>query len=168
MAVAMLGAVVFRPFPVSIEQWSRSARYPHAEHQVVGAAPIYEAMGDGETEFSISGAFFPDAPEMTAGLQVMVYLESMRSSGTPVHYMRGDGLLFGWVLVQELRQTHEMIGASGYGREIGFQARLVRCDAPSAASITNILGGAIGGAVGNLSSAVQTASAVAGAVRRFL
>lgn len=141
MIVAMLGGAIFQPTPVSVDAWERSGRYQHAVHDVVGAAPIYEAMGEAETEFVIRGTFFPEVPEMTLGLSIIAYLEQMRRAGTPVHYMRGDGVLFGWVLIREVRQTHDLVGPSGFGREIGFQATLLRCDAPSVGSILDIIGG---------------------------
>lgn len=139
--VARLGPVSFRVSPVSIDAWRRSGTYPHAEHDIIGASPLYEAMGDGETEFSIEGTFFPDVPQMAGGMSVMSALEGVRARGEPVYLALSNGTLLGWVVVQNVRQTHAMVGPGGVGREVGFEATLRRCDAPTTSSIFDVLGG---------------------------
>ncbi|MDQ0301346.1 phage tail protein [Ancylobacter polymorphus] len=138
-----LGPVELRLAPLNPTRTQNSARYPFAEHDVLGAPPAYEDMGDGERKFSLSCITFPNDDLFAGGLTSIAALEVARSSAVPQLFLRGDGLLLGFYLIEGLRETGETLDWVGVPGAVELEIDLLRSDAPFADSIFNLFGGAL-------------------------
>lgn len=136
-----LGPIEFRLAPLNPQRTRTASRYPFVSHDVLGAAPIYEDMGDGEKRFSISCVTFPNNDLFADGLSVVGALETARAAGVSLLLMRGDGTLLGYYLivgVQEMGETLDWVGVPG---ELQIEIELLRADPPFADAIFNLFGG---------------------------
>lgn len=127
MTLMMLGPVQFdlKLNPQSVSQKSET---PFAVHEVVGAAPLREFMGEGDTTFTIEGLVFP---HHFGGREGLALLELARRAHTPVPFVRGNLVPFGWVVIEQLSIEDQDIGQFGVGMEIGFTASLVAVGSPA-------------------------------------
>lgn len=131
----MLGPVVF-DLKVNPQTLSLTTETPFAKHDVVGSAPIREFMGEGDGTFDISGVVFP---HHFGGREGLALLETARQGHTPLPFVRGNLVPFGWVLIEKLTIEDKEIGQFGIGMEIGFSASLVKSEGPSIAMAGAIL-----------------------------
>lgn len=100
-----------------------------AKHEVVGSPPVYEAMGDDEGTFTLTGVIHP---EHFGGLGTLATLEAARQAAVPLPLMRGDFTPLGWVLIESLSEQSGYLNHHGVGREIQFSVSLIRVGKPSA------------------------------------
>jgi len=133
-----LGPVSF-DMKVNPQSTGEQTQTPFATHEVVGAAPLYEFMGDGPSTFTITGVIHP---EHFGGYSGLAALESARAGHIPVPLMRGTLEPVGWFLVTALSRQDEELNEVGIGRVINFTVSLTRTNAPGSdifASILNLL-----------------------------
>lgn len=135
MSLMALGPVIF-DLRVNPQSLSRDAETPYAVHEVVGAAPKREFMGEGDIKHEIAGVVFP---HHFGGLEGIAALEAARVAHTPVPFMRGTLAPVGWVLIEKLSVEEDEIGPMGMGMEIRFTASLVSVDTPAAGAAGAIL-----------------------------
>lgn len=135
MSLMRLGPVEFDA-KVNPQKLSRTTETPFAKHEVVGARPVREFMGEGDGTFEITGVVFP---HHFGGREGLALLEVARQAHTPVPFMRGNLVPFGWVLIEKLTFEDIEIGEFGIGMEISFSASLVLTDTPSSSAAGAIL-----------------------------
>ena len=74
-----------------------------ARHEVMGAAPVYEDTGDGESTITLSGTLLPFF--FTGALQGISLLEAARRQKVPLTMIRGDFTPMGWVLIDSISHS---------------------------------------------------------------
>lgn len=131
-----LGAVQFNVLPFNTNEMSHSARGDYAEHQVVGAKPPLEWVGEGSEEWSIAGEVFP---KRFGGLTELEALQAMRRSGQPQFMLRGDGTPMGWVAILEVQERSSMLARDGVGRVVRFDVKVKSAQAPGADGLFSAL-----------------------------
>ncbi len=133
-----LGPVVFSIAPLNTDKVQRTGETKHAEHHVLGGAPLYEFMGEGKRTIKLKGAVFPDN---FGGLDQLGALEQMRRLGAPQHLLRGDGTPMGWVVIEDVNEDHEHLNPQGVGRVISYTIDMKVAGAPGAGAFIDIVGG---------------------------
>ncbi|TIS37493.1 phage tail protein [Mesorhizobium sp.] len=134
-ALMSLGPVVF-DLVVNLTETEGKTASAFAKHEVIGAAPVYESMGDDESTFTLTGVLHP---EHFGGLGTLATLEAARTAGIPLPLMRGDFTPLGWVLIQTISQQNGFLNAQGVGREVQFTIELTRVGSPGADMASSIL-----------------------------
>ncbi len=137
----MFGAVPFNAAPLSLTDASSDGDFDFAEHKVLGAAPIYENMGEGDRQRKIKGATFPYTQSFEDGLTLLDRLEVMRRNGEPQHLFRGDGRPLGWFVITKLSEAHKDLGFNGVGSQVSFDISLTQTDSPGIGGLDAIIGG---------------------------
>jgi phage protein U len=130
-----LGPVVFN-LVSNLTAHEKEQSSAFAKHEVVGSAPVYEAMGDGEGSFSLSGVIHP---EHFGGMGTLSTLEAARAAEIPLPLMRGDFTPLGWVLIDKLKEESSYLNGVGIGREIRFTVSLIRVGTPDFGMASSIL-----------------------------
>jgi phage protein U len=133
--IAALGPVVFT-LVTGLERIQYGQESGFAKHDVVGAAPIYEDVGEGERSIILDGCIYPEAVGTDGGYS---RLEAARQSKVPLPLLLGDLTAVGWVLIDEIKRTDENLGFAGVGREIKFTVSLLRVGRPAIGSAISIL-----------------------------
>jgi len=136
-----IGPVELKLAPLNPQRTRSSALYPYASHEILGAAPLFEDMGDGERRFTISCVTFPNDDVFTGGLTAIGMLEQARASGVSQLLLRGDFTLLGFYLITDIQETGETLGWDGVAGEISLEIELTRAEAPFAASVFGVFGG---------------------------
>lgn len=135
MSLMMLGPVSF-DMKLNPQKLSRSSEASFAVHDVVGAAPVREDMGEGDTTYEITGVIYP---HHFGGLEGLAALDAARKARIPLPYMRGTLSPVGWVVIEKLTVDEEEIGQFGVGMEINFTASLAAVETPSPGMAGSIL-----------------------------
>lgn len=129
-----LGSVQFDVAPVNVHEASREVGHDFAAKDVIGAPKPRESMGEADEKVSMSGRLFP---HRLGGLGGLAALEAMARAGTPQILVRGDGMVYGWFLIESVKEKSTYLDGRGVGREIEFDISLVR--SPNAASAGSIM-----------------------------
>ena len=135
MALMILGPVVF-DLRNNLLGRTRNSKASYAKHDVVGAAPVYEAMGPDETTATLECVLHP---YHFGGLGRLDALYLAMDAMTPLSLMRGDGVPLGWHKIDEVGEEHKDIAIAGVGQEVKFILKLTRVDTPSISSATSIV-----------------------------
>lgn len=135
--LAMLGGVIFEIAPLNYTSLNREMEASWATHEVVGSPKVYEHTGEGNRSITIKGKVFP---EFSGGLGELDALDGMRLSGQPYHFMRGDGVAGGWVILTKISIEEEEIGFGGVGRAISFTLTLERVGQPASGAAASLIG----------------------------
>lgn len=130
-----LGPVVF-DLVTNIDKTGEVERSNFARHAVIGAAPVYEETGDGESTFSLSGVIHP---MHFGGLGSLDKLKAARSAKVPLPLMRGDFTPLGWVIIDSLQFDASLLNHQGVGQEIRFSVNLLRVGNPGIGAASAIL-----------------------------
>lgn len=120
-----------------------SSAHPFASHDVLGTAPIYEDMGEGESRRTISCVTFPNDDLFSQGLSSIAALNLARSSGVPQLLLRGDGTLLGFFLITGVQETEETLDWTGVPGEVQIEIELTLAEAPFADALFNLFGGVL-------------------------
>jgi phage protein U len=121
-----LGPVVF-DLVANLTGHESEATTAFAKHEVMGGSPVYEAVGENEGSFTLTGIIHP---EHFGGLATLDVLEAARTASIPLPLMRGDFVPLGWVLIDNVSQQAGILNAHGVGREIKFTVKLIRVGPP--------------------------------------
>lgn len=105
-------------------------------HDVVGAPPVYEDVGDGEATIDIEGVIFPHAFGVDGGF---TRLSAVRAARVPVPFILGTWLPLGWVIIDSLKRSDESLGPTGVGNKIDFSASLLRVGVPGLGMVSQIM-----------------------------
>lgn len=109
----------------SVEEVWNSA---YARHDVMGAAPIYENVGEEESTITLTGELYP---YHFGGLGGMAALEAARTAKIPLPLLRADGMPFGFVLISSISRTDNMLDAGqGIGNQIEYSVKLIKVGSP--------------------------------------
>lgn len=126
-----IGAVTLDTRPFNADRMERTARADFAVKPLIGTLPGREFMGEGDDEIALSGQILPSK---TGGLAGVEMLHGFRVSGTALPVMRGDGRMFGWYVIEEVRESHRELLRSGVGFTVDYSVRLLK-SAPASASV---------------------------------
>lgn len=135
MALMILGPVVF-DLRNNITGRNKNARMSFAKHDVIGGAPVYEAMGADETTATLECILHPFH---FGGLGRLEALQLAMQAQTPLSLMRGDGVPLGWHIINEIDEKHGDIFLGGVGQEVSFNMKLTRVDTPISSMVTSIV-----------------------------
>lgn len=134
--LAQLGNLQFTVAPFNMNGNDHDAGASFASHEVIGRMPTLEFVGEAPESWRIQGTIF--AKEL-GGMEELAILQSMRRSGTPQFFMRGDGVPMGWFVVESVRERSRYLDRDGVGRAIEFEIVVKRADAPNASGAFNSL-----------------------------
>lgn len=118
-----IGAISLDTRPFNADEMERSAKADFAVKPVIGALPGREFMGEGEDEIILSGQILPTR---IGGLGALEALQGFRRAGSALPVMRGDGRMFGWYVIEEIRENHEALGRDGVGFTVDYSVRLAK------------------------------------------
>ena len=117
-----LGAVAFEVQPVNVAAAMIEVGADYAAHDLIGAMRAREFAGPSDLRVRLMGRLLPNRFGM-GGFEV---LKAMAMSGVPQMMIRGDGVVFGWMDVQRVRERHSYLDASGVGRIVDFDIEMVQ------------------------------------------
>lgn len=140
--LCQIGSVQFEVAPFNMHETSHEAGASFASHEVVGAMPLLEFVGEAEESWTVRGRLFPQRFSQLgvgSGMSQLGSMHGMRASGSAQFFMRGDGVPMGWVVIESISETSTYIGANGVGKVIEFEVKLKRSQGPSADGIFNAL-----------------------------
>ena len=107
-----IGTITLDTRPFSVDDVERSGSADFAVKPLIGSLPGREFMGEGDEKLSISGQLLPSK---IGGLTELEALHAMRRSGQRLPVMRGDGKMFGWFVIEDIRESHSQLLANGIG-----------------------------------------------------
>lgn len=142
MSLFQLGAIQFEVAPVNVAEVNTQLGADYAAKDLVGAHRTREYMGPADQKIVLKGTLFPHRLGGLGGIAVM---EAMAVMGIPQMLVRGDGLVFGWFVIETVTQDQTFLNGAGVGRMIEFQVTLIRSPTgPSIAGIASAVAGLIG------------------------
>lgn len=139
--LAILGPVAF-DVVTDMQSISMETGTTLARHDVINAAPVYEATGEEESTVTIQGTVMPFFAvqfglSATAGYRL---LEVARLAKTPLSLMRGNYEPLGWYIIRSIkRDDADLDPSTGVGQEVSFTINLVRVGTPGSALAAAIL-----------------------------
>ncbi|WP_099864743.1 phage tail protein [Pararhizobium haloflavum] len=125
-----IGTVTVDTRPFNIEEVERTGAADYAVKPVIGSLPSREFMGEGDDRIVISGQLLP---QKVGGLTELEALHAFRRGGETLPVMRGDGKMFGWFVVEEIREEHSGLFRDGVGSALKHSVTLAK-SAPEQAS----------------------------------
>ena len=134
MSLYQLGAIQFQVAPVNISVLSRETGSDFAAKDVMGAPRPREYVGEADERLTFAGTLFP---QKFGGLSGIDALQSIARAGQPQMLMRGDGSVFGWVVIEKVTDKHSYLDVAGVGRMFEFEIELVK--SPNAASVSAMM-----------------------------
>ncbi|MEM1149752.1 MAG: phage tail protein [Pseudomonadota bacterium] len=108
----MLGGLQIDTKRFSISGASRSSTAELVEKQIVAAAPAYEFMGPGASDFALTGQILP---YHLGGLNELEVAHRMCSDGERFNVMRGDGVSLGHHCLTSVKEAHKEPSDQGVG-----------------------------------------------------
>lgn len=134
----VLGSVTMEVWPFNPTETGRDSGGDYVEKAVMGRRPPLEFVGEAGETLTVTARLFP---AKLGGLGSLKQLDAMRKSGQPQYFMRGDGVPFGWVVIERVSEKSTYLDSKGVGQVIDVDITLRRADAPGAAGIfTSVIG----------------------------
>lgn len=131
-----LGPVLF-DIRLDLQQLEQVWNTGYAKHDVMGAAPTYEFVGEEEGTITLTGELHP---YVFGGLNGLAAIEAARLSRIPLPLLRGDGLVMGFVIIKSITRTDTMLDArDGIGNEISYSVSLLKSDSPGLGGAETLL-----------------------------
>jgi uncharacterized protein len=131
-----LGPVVF-DVVANLSETELAIDAAFAKHDVVGANPVYEAMGGDGASVTLTGVIHPEVFGVNGAL---ARLEAAEAAQMPLPLMRGTFEPLGWVIIQKLNRSDRSLNPYGLGREVNFTVTLLRVGTPALSLAPGILG----------------------------
>lgn len=128
----VLGSVPMEVWPFNPTETGRESGGDYVEKPVMGRRPPLEFVGEAGETITVNARLFP---AKLGGLGSIQQLDAMRKSGQPQYFMRGDGVPFGWVVVERVSERSSHLDSKGVGQVIDIDITVRRADAPGAAGI---------------------------------
>lgn len=125
-----LGALTFRVVSPNIHETELEAAADYAAKDVIGRLRPLEAVGEGESVFTLRGRLYP---RKWGGLRSFDVLDDMRVEQEPQILVRGDGQNLGWWVVERYREKHTYLSRTGVGRLIEYEIILKKSPRPMSA-----------------------------------
>lgn len=122
-----LGDLAFEISPFNPTEHSRDTSAEFAEKAIIGRRPKLEFTGPGAETRSITIRLLPEA---LGGLEELDKLDAMRISGVPQYFTRGDGVPFGWFVIDSISEQSTYLDAHGVGKVVDVTLGLIRSDPP--------------------------------------
>ena len=122
-----LGPVTFDYIAFNLMSHEGEANWSYAKHDVFGGAPLYEATGTEESPIELAVMLHP---EHFGGLDNLTVLKTAAGAQVPLPLMRGDFVPIGWHIVKSVKDSHDMLGFGGIGREVNCSISLLRTSRP--------------------------------------
>lgn len=134
----VLGSVQMEVWPFNPTETGRESGGDYVEKPVMGRRPPLEFVGEAGETLTVSARLFP---KKLGGLGSLDQLSAMRKSGQPQYFMRGDGVPFGWVVIEHVAEKSTYLDEHGVGQVVDVEITLRRADAPGASGIfTSVIG----------------------------
>lgn len=134
----MLGGVALSIWPVNPTETSKESGAEYVEKPVMGRRPPLEFVGEAAEDISITARMFP---AKLGGLGSLVMLHTMRKSGIAQYMIRGDGVPFGWVVIEKISEKHSHLDAQGVGQVIDLDISVKRSDPPTGGDFYSSIAG---------------------------
>ncbi|WP_194094674.1 phage tail protein [Marivivens aquimaris] len=122
-----IGLLQFKVQPLALAEFSRTFGADYASKPVVGAAPVLEYVGPAATTFSLSAKLYPH--NFGDGASIAI-LQQIVASGNPQYMIRGDGALFGWVVIDNVTEGHSQLAENGVGHIVDVDLSLIKSGPP--------------------------------------
>jgi len=135
MTLAVLGPCSFT-LKTNLQSVTYAWEAAFAAHEVIGASPVYEDMGEGESTVSIEGVIHPRAIGVDGGFSA---LATARAQRIPLPFLLRDLRPVGWFLISSLQRSDTVLDPTGIGMKIDFSADLLRCGTPGAGLVPSIM-----------------------------
>lgn len=135
-----LGPLTIDTFPFETHDVNRRSGADFAAKDVVGVQRPREFMGEGDEYIVLIGTLFPLRMQQLygrSGLDELATLNTIRAAGQPNILVRGDGANLGWFLVEDVQERNTRLMATGVGKIIEYELRLVK--SPTSASAASML-----------------------------
>ena len=133
-----LGSLAVKVAPFNVDKVQYDGTTDYVAKPVVGAEPPMEYVGEGANTWRLSGKLFP---KVIGGMDELGILHSMRQSGSPQFFQRGDGVPMGWVVIENVSERSTHLAADGVGQQIEVDIQLRRAGKPSQLSLFSVLVG---------------------------
>lgn len=135
--IASLGPLTFN-LTMDLQGYSEKWASSFAKHEVIGAAPVYEDTGDGESTLTLKGILHPYL--FRGALSGLAALKGIRAAKLPVTLTRGDYKPLGWFLVNEITAEYNTLHPlTGVGQEIEYSVELLASGAPTGGQVESLL-----------------------------
>lgn len=121
----MIGAVTLDTAPLSVDTFDRQSSASIAAKAVMGGLQRKENTGIGEDNITLEGQLIPFK---YGGLTELEVLQEMRRRGTRFPLMRGDGVRFGWYVINGLSEKHSELLRSGVGAVVQHSISMEQAD----------------------------------------
>ncbi len=134
-----LGSVAFELVPLNTNDYSHSHGAAFAEKPVLGIMPPLEHVGENVESWTIKGKLYP---HKFGGLGHLDELRAMSASGDPQYFVRGDGAVFGWVVVTDVKVRSTYLDGQdmpGVGKAITVDITVKQAGAPGNGSFFGAL-----------------------------
>lgn len=129
-----LGGVQFRVVGISLSETEFEFGADYAAKDVVGAMRPREYMGPADAKITMRGTLFP---HKFGGLGDVQGLIAMAALGMPQMVVRGDGMVFGWFVIESVTDTHGFLDIQGLGRFVEYEVSLV--SSPMGPSVSGMM-----------------------------
>lgn len=139
--LAQLGATTFEIAPFNMHATSHETGSDFAEKSVMGRRPPIEFVGEAPESWTVQGRLYP---AKFGGLSNLETLQRQRKSGSALPFVRGDGVVQGWVVIEKIAERSSYLDGDGVGQVIEIDIALKRSDPPGAGAIYSIISGLIG------------------------
>lgn len=116
----LLGPTTFN-LVTNLQEIETASEARFAEHSILGGPVVFEAVGQGKSEFSLGGVIFPERLGTDGGI---TKLKAAQGLQLPLPLMRGDFMPLGWVIIRSISSQEQRLNASGMGKKITFNAKL--------------------------------------------
>jgi phage protein U len=136
-----LGGIQFVIAPLNIYQHSFEASTDYVEKPIVGMRAPLEWVGEGPMRITLEGRLFP---KRFGGLDGLAMLQMARLSGIAQFAMRGDGVPFGWFVIERVTERSTYLAIDGVGQIIEFEVALRADTMPGAAGYFGSIMGMLG------------------------
>ena len=122
----------------SPEQKKRTAR---AGRRKQTDAAMDSVADNGAETLTLKGKLHPFNRNAIGGLSSIELAHSLRRSGQSVFVTRGDGTVYGFYAIENVQETHGMIGpqTGGVGQEIAHELKLLPVGQPGSGAATDML-----------------------------
>lgn len=134
--LASLGPIVFN-LKNDLQTIDQDVSSSFAKHDVMGAPPVYEDMGDDEGTVTLKGTLHPYF--FGGALKGLSALEAARQAKVPLPLMRGDYVPIGWFLINKISRSDAELSPEGIGNQIEYSVELLRAGSPGASGAEAVL-----------------------------
>lgn len=132
-----IGPVTVDVFPFNASEVERDGATDYAKKELLGRLPGREYVGEGDETLTLKGQVLPTK---IGGLGEIEALHGLRRAGEQIMVVRGDGAVLGWFAVENVKESHEHLGADGVGQVVKHEIKLVRVDPPGGEAGAGLLG----------------------------